>query len=65
MRMRPESSRKSRVPHNLTASPAAEMMQSFFLSKQCRNQLAPFDVLIEPPGGLPTLSYKEAKCASW
>jgi hypothetical protein len=35
---------------------AAEMMKSFFLSKYCRNQLAPFDVLVEPPDGLPTLS---------
>jgi len=38
-------------------------LQSFFLSKQCRNQLAPFDVLVEALVGLPTLFYKEAKCA--
>jgi hypothetical protein len=31
--MRRESSRKSRVPHNLAAALAAEMMKSFVLSK--------------------------------
>jgi hypothetical protein len=31
--MRRESSRKSRMPHNLAAKPAAEMMKSFFVSK--------------------------------
>jgi hypothetical protein len=31
--MRRESSRKSRVPRNLAAAPAAKMMKSFVLSK--------------------------------
>jgi hypothetical protein len=53
--MRRESSRKSHVPNNLAVAPAAEMMKSFFF-EVCRNQLAPFDVLVEPPDGLPTLS---------
>ena len=53
------------MPHNLTAAPAAEMMQSFFLSKQCRKQLAPFDVLVEPLTGSQPYPYKEAICASW
>ena len=46
----------ARAPRNLAAAPAAEMMKSFVLSKSCRNQLAPFDVLVEPVDGLPTLS---------
>jgi hypothetical protein len=40
----------------LAAAPAAGMMKRFVLSKSCRNQLAPFDVLVEPVDGLPTLS---------
>jgi hypothetical protein len=44
------------VPLNLAAAPAAEMMKSFVLPKYCRNRLAPFDVMVEPTDGLPTLS---------
>ena len=55
----------STLPHDLTIM-ADEALgggrvgpcrdPGFFLSKHCRNELAPFDVLIEPPDGLPTLS---------
>ena len=60
-----ESSKTWRVPHNLAPQPAAEMPKSFFLSKDCRNQLAPFDVLVEPLTGSHPYLYKEAICVSW
>jgi hypothetical protein len=44
---------EARLPHNLAAAPA-EMMKSFVPLEVCRNQLAPFDVPVEPPDGFPT-----------
>jgi hypothetical protein len=43
---------------NLQCGPTSRLrgFVDFLLSKKCRNQLAPFDALVEPSDRLPTLS---------